>query len=141
MVAEFVDDRRRLGLGGCPGLLGMDRLEHVADLADLARRHVAEDIAVEMHDAALPPGIGQKLVDALDQPPAGVRGNQLDALQPAVDKVTEERRPVGLVLLGGLADAYDLAETLGMTPIATSSETLRTSPAQVRFMKMPSRNT
>ena len=28
-----------------------------------------------------------------------------------------------------------------LTPIATRSETLRTSPAQVRFMTMPSRNT
>jgi hypothetical protein len=53
LAAELVDDRRGLGLGGCPGLLGVDRLEHVADLPDLRRRHVAEDVAVEMHDGAV----------------------------------------------------------------------------------------
>ena len=39
----------RLPIGRVPALLGMDSLEHMAHLADLGRRHVAEDIPVERH--------------------------------------------------------------------------------------------
>ena len=67
-----------------------------------------------MHDAALPPGVRQELVDALDQPPAGVRDDQLNTLETAVDQMAQERRPARLVLLGALADAEDLAVTLGI---------------------------
>ena len=49
--AQVVDDRSRLAVGRVPALLGMDSLEHMAHLADLGRRHVAEDIPVEMHHA------------------------------------------------------------------------------------------
>jgi hypothetical protein len=41
-----------------------------------------------MHGAALPSGVRQKLVDALNQPPVGVRGDQFHALQPAIDELT-----------------------------------------------------
>jgi hypothetical protein len=47
---ELIDDRGGLGLGSCPGLRDLDRLQHAADLADLAR-HMAEDIAGETRDA------------------------------------------------------------------------------------------
>jgi hypothetical protein len=59
--------------------LGMDGLEHQGDLAQLASRHVAEDVAVKMHHAALPARIGEELSDALDQAHAGIGDNQLDA--------------------------------------------------------------
>ena len=72
---------------------------------------MAEDIPVEMQEAALPARLGQVLGDALDQAAARVRGDQLDAGEPAIDQVTGERRPAGLVLFGAFADAEDLAIT------------------------------
>src|SRR4051812_2048246 len=44
----------RLSLGSIPAFLGVDRLEHMAHLADLGCRHMTEDVTVEMHHAALP---------------------------------------------------------------------------------------
>jgi hypothetical protein len=52
--AQFLDDRSRLLLGRFAALLRVNRLEHVGHVADLACRHVAEDIAVKMHDTPLP---------------------------------------------------------------------------------------
>src|ERR1700735_790798 len=77
--------------------------------------------------------------DALDKAPAGVGNDQLHALQAAVDQMAQKRRPAGFVLLGAFADPQDLAKPSELTAEATSSETLRTSPAQLRFMTMPSR--
>ena len=68
----------------------MDRLEHMAYLADSGRRNMTEDVAVEMHHAALPTGLGQVLGGAFRQPPAGIRDNQLDAFKPAIDQVPQE---------------------------------------------------
>jgi hypothetical protein len=38
-------------------LAGDDRLEHRRDLAHFCRRHMAKDVAISMHDAALPGGL------------------------------------------------------------------------------------
>lgn len=111
LAAEFIDDGPGFRFGGGPVLLGVDRLQHMADLAHLGRRHLTEDIAVEMHDTALPAGLRQILGYALDQAPASVRGDQLDTLEPAVEQMAQEPRPAGLVLLGPLADAQNLAIT------------------------------
>ena len=46
-------------------LAGMDRLKHRRDLPHLGRGHVAEDVAVPVHDAALPRGLGKELGSAL----------------------------------------------------------------------------
>jgi hypothetical protein len=40
-------------------MLGFKRLEHRRDLAHLGRGHMAEDVAVPMHNAALLGGIGE----------------------------------------------------------------------------------
>ena len=90
----------------------MDGFEHVGHLAHLGRRHVAEDVAVEMHDAALPAGLGIDLDQALHQPETGVRDDELDAREAAFLQVLQEGRPAGLVLLGALDDAEDLTEAL-----------------------------
>ena len=45
--------RTRLSVGRVPALLGMDGLEHMAHLADLGRRHVAEDVTVKTLDRLL----------------------------------------------------------------------------------------
>jgi hypothetical protein len=59
LAAERVDVCPCFLFGRNPVLLGMDRLQHVADPADLDRRYVAEDVAVEMHGAAPLSGLGQ----------------------------------------------------------------------------------
>ena len=92
-----------------------------------------------MNHAALPLCVWQILSSALHQAAAGIRDDEPHALEAAIDQVAQERRPPGLVLLGTFADAQNLPKTLGLTALATSSETLRTSPAQVRFITMTSR--
>ena len=77
----------------------------MAHLADLGRRHVAEDIPVEMHHAALPSRLWQVLSRALHQAAAGIRNDQPHALEAAIDEVSQKRRCTGLVLLVALADA------------------------------------
>ena len=44
---EFGDHRIHLLCSSVTALLGMDRLEHLCDVANLARGHHAEDVAVE----------------------------------------------------------------------------------------------
>jgi hypothetical protein len=56
--SQIFDDRSCLLIGGLPTLLRMNGLEQVAHFADLCRRNVAEDIAIEMHHAALPLCLG-----------------------------------------------------------------------------------
>jgi hypothetical protein len=46
----------------------VDRLEHRRNLPHLGRRHVAEDVAVPVHDAALPGGLGEELGGTLGKP-------------------------------------------------------------------------
>jgi len=69
---QVVDDRLCLVVGCLAALLGMNGLEHVADLADPGRRDGAEDIAIEMHHAALVARFRQEIRDALDKASAGV---------------------------------------------------------------------
>jgi len=90
----------------------MDSLEHMADLADFGRWNMAEYIPVEMHHATLPASFGQLLGGALREATAGIRNDQLHALEAAL---TQKRRPAGLVLLGALADAQNLPKTLELT--------------------------
>ena len=55
---QIFDDCSGLPIGRLPALLRMNGLEHVAHFADPCRRHVAEDIPVEMHHATLPACLG-----------------------------------------------------------------------------------
>jgi site-specific DNA recombinase len=66
-----------------------------------------------VHHAALPAGVGEVLGRALDQAQTGVRDDQLNAGEATLLEVRQEARPAGLVLLGALADAQDLAVALG----------------------------
>ena len=92
------DHRRspRPFVGRGPALLGMDGLQHVADITNLRRRHVAEDVAVEMHHAALPAAPRQILRDTLGKPAAGVGNDQLDALE-ARDRPDGAGTPTSLI--------------------------------------------
>jgi hypothetical protein len=85
-----------------------------------------------MNHASFPGCIGKELCRTLGEPDTGIRDDQTDSGKAALLEVLEERAPARLVLLGAFADAENL------TPIATSSETLRTSPAQLRLSTMPS---
>ena len=75
---------------------------------------MAENVAVEMHDAPLPSSVREELGSALGEPHAGVRDDQLHAGKPALLQVLQEPRPAGLVLLSALDDAEDLAVALGI---------------------------
>ncbi|HXP04434.1 MAG TPA: hypothetical protein VN808_09955, partial [Stellaceae bacterium] len=58
-------------------------------LAKLLERHVAEDVAVEVHGTALPTGLGIELRRALHEPLASIGDDELHALKPALSKVLE----------------------------------------------------
>src|SRR5262249_25869070 len=74
----------------------------------LGRGHVAEDVAVPVHDAPLPGGLWKELCGALGKPDAGIRGDQPDTFQSAFLEMLEERAPAHPVLLRPLANADNL---------------------------------
>src|SRR6516162_1546947 len=97
-------------------LTGMDRLEHGRDLPHLGRGYMTEDIAVPMHDTALPHRVGEKLRGAFGKPDAGIRGDQPDPFQATLLEVLEERTPARLVLLRPLTNAENLPISLAIHP-------------------------
>ena len=99
----------RLSVGRVSALLGMDSLEHMADLADFGRWNVAEYIPIKgtMQRCQR---IRQVLGGALRQAAAGIRNDQLHALETALDQVTQKRRVAGLVLLGALGRCLKSSE-------------------------------
>jgi hypothetical protein len=82
-------------IGGVAALLGMNGLEHAAHLANPGRRDLAEDVAIEMHHAALVAPLRQEIRDALDKASACVGNDQPHALEAAVDQMTQKCRPAG----------------------------------------------
>ena len=58
---------------------------------------MAEDVAVEMHHAALVARLRQEIRDALDKAPAGVGNDQLYAPETTIDQVAQKCRPVPVV--------------------------------------------
>ena len=75
---------------------------------------MAEDVAVEMHHAALPAGLGKELGGTLDQAHAGIRDDELDTAQAAPLEMGQEGAPAGLVLLSALDDAEYLAVAISI---------------------------
>jgi hypothetical protein len=92
----------------------VDGLEHQRHLAQLAGGNVAEDVAIEVHHAALPAGLGKELGGTFDQAHAGIGDDQLDAAQAAFLEMAQKAAPAGLVLLGALDDAENLAIAVGV---------------------------
>ena len=90
---QLFDDRLCFVVGRLTTLLGMNGLEHVAHRANLGRRHVAENVAIEMHHAALVARLGQKIRDAFDKTSAGVGNDQLHTFKfkAAVDQMAQKR--------------------------------------------------
>ena len=94
--AQLLDHSDDLFACGHDVLARVDRLEHRRDLPHLGRGHVAEDVAVPVHDAALPGGLGEELGGTLGKPQAGVRDDQPDTAQTALLEMTKERAPARL---------------------------------------------
>src|SRR6516165_3358459 len=90
----------------------VDRLEHSRDLSHLGRGHVAEDVAIPVHDAPLPGSFWKELRCTLGKPNAGIRGDQPDTPQPAFLEMLEELAPTRLILLRPLADAENVLVTV-----------------------------
>src|SRR5262249_19420683 len=82
------------------------------DLPHLGRRHVAEDIAVPMHSAALEGRIGKELGRAPGKTHTGIGYDQPNAVEAAFPEMCEECAPASLVLLGAFTDAEYLRITL-----------------------------
>lgn len=112
--AQIVDDSFCLLVGSLLGSPAREWLEHVAHLANLTRRHVAEHIAIEVHHAALALSLGRYSAALSIRPLQASDVINCTPVRPRSTRWPQERRPAGLVLLGAFADAENLAETLGV---------------------------
>ena len=83
----------------------MDRLEHFRYNFDLGFGHNGENIAVEMHRAALVSGVREHLAHGLQHPQALVADDKLHAVQTAPTEPLEEADPAGFVLLHAFGSA------------------------------------
>ena len=83
-------------------LLGVDRLEHFCHNFDLGFGHNRENVAVEMHRAALVFGVREHLAHGLQHPHALVADDEFHAVQSASAEPLEEADSTGLVLFHAL---------------------------------------
>ncbi len=100
--SQLGNNSLRLPTGGLFALLCMDRLKHFCYNFDLGFWHNGENVAVEMHGAALVLGLGEYLTHSLQHPHALVADDELHAVQPSPAEPLEEADPTGLVLLHSL---------------------------------------
>ena len=110
--AQLGNHGLRLLAGGHLALLRMDRLEHFCHNSDLGSGHNRENVAVEMHRAALVFGLGEHLAHGLQHPHALVADNELHAVQAASAEPLEKADPTGLVLLHPIGGSQNLTETV-----------------------------
>ena len=80
----------RLLAGRLFALLGVDRFEHFCHNFDLGFGHNGENVAVEMHRAALIFGVQKHLAHGLQHPHALVADDELHAIQAASAEPLEE---------------------------------------------------
>ena len=88
--AQLGDHSLCLLAGRLLTLLGVDRLEHFCHNFNLGFGHNRENIAVEMHRAALIFGVWKHLAHGLQHPHALVADDELYAVQAASTKPLEE---------------------------------------------------
>ena len=110
--AQLGDHSLCLLAGRLLTLLGVDRLEHFCHNFNLGFGHNRENIAVEMHRAALIFGVWKHLAHGLQHPHALVADDELYAVQAASTKPLEETDPAGLVLLHALGGTQNLTKTV-----------------------------
>ena len=103
--SQLGDHGLRLLAGRLLTLLGVDRLEHFCHNFDLGFGHNRENVAVEMHRAALVFGVREHLAHGLQHPHALVADDELHAVQASTTQPLEEADPAGLVLLHALGSA------------------------------------
>ena len=103
--AQLGDHSLCLLAGRLFALLRVDRLEHFCHNFDLRFRHNRENVAVEMHRAALVFGVRKHLAHGLQHPHALVADDELYAVQAASTEPLEETDPTGLVLFHALGSA------------------------------------
>ena len=100
--AQLGDHSLRLLAGSLLVLLCVDRLEHFRHNFGLGFGHNRENVAIEMHRAALIFGLGEHFAHGLQHSRALVTNDELYAVQAASTKPLEETDPSGLVLLHAL---------------------------------------
>ena len=83
----------------------MDYLEHFCHNFDLGFRHNRENIAIEMHCAALVFGVREHLAHGLQHPYALVADDEFYAVQAASAEPLKEVDLSGLVLFHSLGGA------------------------------------
>ena len=110
--AQLGNNGLRLLTGRLFALLGVDRLEHFCHNFDLGFGHNRENVAVEMHRAALVFGVREHLAHGLQHPHALVADDELHAVQAASTEPLEETDPAGLVLFHALCGAQNLTKTV-----------------------------
>ena len=95
--AQLGDHGFRLLTGRFFALLGVDRLEHFCHNFDLGFGHNRENVAVEMHRAALVFGVREHLAHSLQNPHALVTDDELHAVQAAPTEPLEEADPAAVL--------------------------------------------
>ena len=110
--AQLGDHSLCLLAGRLLTLLGVDRLEHFCHNFNLGFGHNRENIAVEMHRAALIFGVWKHLAHGLQHPHALVADDELYTVQAASTEPLEEADPTGLVLFHALGGTQNLTKTI-----------------------------
>lgn len=103
--AQSGNDRFSLVAGRLFALLCVDCLEHFCYNFDLGFRRNRENIAVEMHRAALVFGVREHLAHSLQHPHALVADDEFYAVQAASAEPLKEADLAGLVLFHSLGGA------------------------------------
>ena len=104
----------RLDLRGC--FLGKHAAQGSGDHALVSFRDALEQVAGEMHPAALPHTALQLAADRLGEADVGVRDHQLDASKAPLFEVGDELRPEGLGLTVADLETQKLPPAIGMNP-------------------------
>src|ERR1700733_5500164 len=121
--------------------LRVDGLQHRRYFLHLARGYRRPYVAIKMHRAALPQRFRVKLSQALHQPRHLSETNSRTPASPRSFKCRRKAVQLAWSSLAPSATASTSRKPSAFTPIATSSDTFRTSPPQLRFSHSPSRNT
>ncbi len=131
-----------LRLSGLATLLGVDRFEHPRDFGHFPVRSVAEHVAVEMNDAALPVGLRKDLCSSAAASMSPLHASEMirrTPFKPRSLRCRRKPRQPSRSSFSPSATPRICRNPSVPTPIAMSTEMLRTSPAQLRLRITPSK--
>lgn len=126
-------------LGLSKVFLGMNGLEHSSHLFHPATRHNREDVSVKVNRTPLPPGIREVFAQRFNKSKAFIRYYPPNAFNP---RFLPERKKLLQPSLSSLPPSTmpRMSRKPSIpTPMATRTETFRTSPPQLRLRHMPSK--